>query len=75
MQNHCFTLTRQGYLVLLSVLILLTNCQKPEGPRKIEVLFLGHNNEHHHSEAYLPLLASALTPGESTSPTPPPPKT
>lgn len=29
-------------------------------PRKIEVLFLGHDSEHHHSEAYLPMLASAL---------------
>lgn len=29
-------------------------------PRKIEVLFLGHNSEHHNSEAYAPILASAL---------------
>ncbi|MDX2284580.1 MAG: ThuA domain-containing protein [Bacteroidia bacterium] len=30
-------------------------------PRKIEVLLLGHRSEHHNSEAYLPLLAQALT--------------
>ncbi|MEZ4702343.1 MAG: ThuA domain-containing protein [Rhodothermales bacterium] len=30
------------------------------GPRKIEVLFLGHASRHHDSEAYAPILASAL---------------
>jgi putative membrane-bound dehydrogenase-like protein len=34
-------------------------CSKPQ-PRKIEVLFLGHNSLHHNSEKYLPILASAL---------------
>ncbi len=29
-------------------------------PRKIEVLFLGHDSEHHNSAAYEPILASAL---------------
>ena len=31
-------------------------------PRKIEVLFLGHDSEHHNSAKYLPILASALAP-------------
>jgi putative membrane-bound dehydrogenase-like protein len=31
------------------------------GPRKIEILFLGHSSEHHNSAAYLPLLAAALS--------------
>jgi putative membrane-bound dehydrogenase-like protein len=30
------------------------------GPRRIEILFLGHASEHHNSAQYLPLLASAL---------------
>jgi putative membrane-bound dehydrogenase-like protein len=35
--------------------------QRPDNqPRKIEVLFLGHDSEHHNSAAYLPILASAL---------------
>ncbi len=31
-----------------------------EGP--VQVLFLGHDSEHHNSEAYLPMLQQALTP-------------
>lgn len=31
------------------------------GPRKIEVLFLGHESEHHNSAAFMPMLASALS--------------
>ena len=31
-------------------------------PRRMEVLFLGHDSEHHNSEEYMPYLASALTP-------------
>ncbi|MGO4919104.1 PVC-type heme-binding CxxCH protein [Maribacter spongiicola] len=30
-------------------------------PRRIELLFLGHELEHHNSRAYFPILASALT--------------
>ncbi len=30
-------------------------------PRRIELLFLGHEIEHHNSRAYFPILASALT--------------
>jgi uncharacterized protein len=32
----------------------------PAGPRKIEVLFLGHASEHHNSGKYAPMLAAAL---------------
>ncbi len=31
------------------------------GPRRIEILFLGHASEHHNSARYLPLLSSALS--------------
>src|SRR6188768_2927119 len=31
------------------------------GPRPIEILFLGHNSEHHNSALYMPMLASALS--------------
>lgn len=55
----------------VSILFILTGgilfaCQSSENkesddqPRKIEVLFLGHDSEHHNSEAYMPMLASAL---------------
>ncbi len=47
--------------VLLFFLIFLLACQTDSPPRKIEILFLGHDSEHHNSESYLPLLASALT--------------
>lgn len=46
-------------------LFVLTNCQGPpslESARKLEILMLGHDSEHHNSAAYLPLLASALSP-------------
>lgn len=32
-----------------------------DSPRRIEILFLGHNQEHHNSRTYMPILASALT--------------
>jgi putative membrane-bound dehydrogenase-like protein len=42
------------------------SCDRPgknklsSGPRRIEILFLGHASEHHHSAGYLPMLAAAL---------------
>ncbi|MBL0740965.1 PVC-type heme-binding CxxCH protein [Chryseolinea lacunae] len=48
--------------------IFLFACQQPnkkqraDGPRKIEILFLGHDSEHHNSAQYMPLLAAALAP-------------
>lgn len=32
-----------------------------DGPRRIEILFLGHDSEHHNSADFLPMLASALS--------------
>jgi putative membrane-bound dehydrogenase-like protein len=32
-----------------------------DSPRRIEILFLGHAQEHHNSRAYYPILASGLT--------------
>ncbi|HEX8041118.1 MAG TPA: ThuA domain-containing protein, partial [Chryseosolibacter sp.] len=49
---------------LLAVLLAasLFSCQpEKSGPRRIEILFLGHNSEHHNSARYLPILGSALS--------------
>ena len=46
-------------------LVLFFACQSTPNdnyPRRVEILFLGHNSEHHNSAAYLPYLAAALTP-------------
>ncbi|MBO9151803.1 PVC-type heme-binding CxxCH protein [Chitinophaga sp. GCM10012297] len=45
--------------VCIFMLIALAACRQPRSGA-IEVLFLGHASEHHHSEKYMPLLASAL---------------
>jgi putative membrane-bound dehydrogenase-like protein len=51
----------------LLLLLIITSCGTKEKerlddePRRIEVLFLGHEIEHHNSGAYFPILASALT--------------
>ena len=55
---------KQG-LVLLGAILLFPYCNQSidqSGPRKLEILLLGHDSEHHNSAAYLPLLTSALTP-------------
>ena len=53
----------------VAVLFLLVGCGSEskeqtahveDGPRRIEILFLGHSQEHHNSRAYFPVLASAL---------------
>src|SRR5699024_10899907 len=57
-----------GYILLLIAGMVTGSCsdkgnKKPvnnDQLRKIEVLFLGHNSEHHNSAAYAPILASAL---------------
>ncbi len=56
-------LTILGLFILSS--FCFTSCvTEPETiePRRMEVLFLGHDSEHHNSEEFLPYLASALTP-------------
>lgn len=54
-------------LLVLVTLSLIYSCQsdvQPENiePRRIEVLFLGHDSDHHNSEEFLPYLAASLTP-------------
>jgi len=60
------------FTFLVGVMILLGSCagnikQKEkqaainsESPRRIEILFLGHNSEHHNSEKFVPMLAMPL---------------
>ncbi|HKZ36743.1 MAG TPA: ThuA domain-containing protein, partial [Chryseolinea sp.] len=53
------------YIVILSG--LLSSCGNPNqkstatGPRKIEILFLGHASEHHNSALFMPMLSSVLS--------------
>lgn len=47
------------------ILLFIVSCgqqQENTGPRKLEILMLGHDSEHHNSAAYLPMLAASLTP-------------
>ncbi|KKN45960.1 hypothetical protein LCGC14_0677800 [marine sediment metagenome] len=53
---------------ILIPLIFLMGCKSDskkeladDRPRRIELLFLGHEIEHHNSRAYFPILATALT--------------
>ncbi|WP_339842189.1 PVC-type heme-binding CxxCH protein [uncultured Maribacter sp.] len=52
---------------IVFLLFLLVACSPTkkervdDAPRRIELLFLGHEIEHHNSRAYFPILASALT--------------
>src|SRR5690606_17804062 len=54
-------------LLFVVVASLSMACNSPEkkqddtGPRRIEMLFLGHESEHHNSGAYMPILAAALS--------------
>ncbi|NNE77392.1 MAG: dehydrogenase, partial [Pricia sp.] len=54
-------------LSTILTLILTIGCTSKEkqipdeAPRRVELLFLGHAQEHHNSRAYFPILASALT--------------
>jgi len=52
------------FISLLSCSLFFSCQQKssmPEGPRRIEILFLGHDSKHHPSAEYMPLLAVALS--------------
>ncbi|SMG53390.1 PVC-type heme-binding CxxCH protein [Arenibacter troitsensis] len=55
------------FVCLLIVLTCLVSCgpserkKKDDQPRRIEMLFLGHAQEHHNSRVYMPILASSLT--------------
>ncbi len=54
-----------GCLLVIALLTACTSVKTEEvaetKPRRIEMLFLGHAQEHHNSRAYFPMLASALT--------------
>ena len=47
-----------GFLCLGTVLFV--SCSQETGPRRLEVLFLGHASEHHPSEKYAPVLSTAV---------------
>ncbi|WP_339709501.1 PVC-type heme-binding CxxCH protein [uncultured Kriegella sp.] len=55
------------YFRSLLICFLLIGCntseklRKDDKPRRIEILFLGHAQEHHNAREYMPILASALT--------------
>lgn len=55
---------KSSIIVLFFSILLFTACsqstKQSETSEKIEILFLGHNSEHHHSEKYAPILATAL---------------
>jgi putative membrane-bound dehydrogenase-like protein len=58
--------TLMTYCLLLICSLLLSCASESEkrkdfGPRKVELLFLGHDSEHHNSAAFMPLLASELS--------------
>lgn len=55
-------------LIFLAPIFLFATCTTSsrklvadDQPRRIEILFLGHDQEHHNSREYMPILASALT--------------
>jgi len=52
-------------VLALGAISLLPGCRPADpasiGPRNVEILFLGHASEHHHSAQYMPLLAAALS--------------
>ena len=57
-----------GYFIAFLMMGLFFSCgnqggkkKLADGPRRIEILFLGHDSEHHNSATYLPILASALS--------------
>src|SRR5512145_1808674 len=47
------------YLLAASLLFALAPASG-QAPRKIEILFLGHNSQHHNSAKYAPMLKEAL---------------
>lgn len=57
-----------GWVLTICLALTAISCdssdrtEPDDKPRKIEVLFLGHDSEHHNSAEFMPLLASALAP-------------
>ncbi len=54
------------YIMAAGTLLVVALCpatargQIPATPRKIEILFLGHNSPHHNSAKFAPMLKDAL---------------
>jgi len=54
-------------LIPVTLILLFFSCGNPSkknkstGPGKIEILFLGHDSQHHNSALYMPMLASILS--------------
>ena len=57
-------LTKKFFWIGLISIIFACSGPKEEvvAPRKMEVLFLGHESEHHNAIEYMPYLAAAVTP-------------
>lgn len=56
-------ITKYWPVYFLCLLLLGCKTEPPpanNNPRPIEILFLGHESEHHHSEAFMPMLATPL---------------
>ncbi|HNR07819.1 MAG TPA: ThuA domain-containing protein [Saprospiraceae bacterium] len=56
----------QTCIYLLATILGIPSCTSPgaslrDGSGKLEILFLGHEKEHHNSARFLPLLASSLS--------------
>ena len=57
----------QSFIKITLIVLLFAACSPAkkerldDAPRRIELLFLGHEIEHHNSRVYFPILASALT--------------
>ena len=50
-------ISKNGCIALIFLLVI-TSCSSSDQPRRLEILFLGHNSEHHNSAVYMPLLAT-----------------
>ena len=49
-----------GTLLVFALCLAPVPAQTPAAPRKIEILFLGHNSPHHDSAKFEPMLKAAL---------------
>ena len=56
-----------NFATLSILIVILFSCSpaakrnERTGPGPIEILFLGHNSEHHNSALYMPMLAAVLS--------------
>lgn len=61
MKRYCPSLKIMFLLLVFAACSPAKKERTDDAPRRIELLFLGHEIEHHNSRAYFPILASALT--------------